>query len=109
MTLAKITKGLGTYSGRDACIRVVAYFSLFLYGYTTKILNSDEEEKNKSYFLKFLLYFYTFESLPHLAKSCQLISKAFGTTRLIMRFFDDIPAINNLISYLKRESQQKVC
>ena len=32
LLLENINEGLKTYSGRDACIRLVAYFFLFLYG-----------------------------------------------------------------------------
>ena len=100
LLLENINDGLKTYSGRDACIRFVAYFFLFLYG----LLKQVEE------FKKILFYknsFFTRNVLSPLTHSCLTISKHFSTTRLILRFFDDIPAILKFMSYLNLK-QNKV-
>ena len=64
----KVVSGVATYNGRDACIRVTAYFTLFLYG----LLKDIDTAR---------------------AQSCRILSKQFATARLIARFFDNIPAI----------------
>lgn len=102
--LVKITKGLATYSGRDACIRVTAYFFLFLYGLLIDV--HKKNYGNNSWFVENLLVVFSLEQLFHMAESCRLISKQFATTRLIMRFFDDLPALNNFYQhYLKAFSK----
>lgn len=101
--LNKLSSGLATYSGRDACIRVTAYFTLYLYG-----LLVDLEKKsygNNTPLIEYLLKVLSFEQLVHLAQSFRLISKYFGTTRLIMRFFDDIPAVNNLVKHFSSNQE----
>lgn len=109
MRIESITKGLATYSGRDSCVRITAYFTLFVFGATKLMLDeldySNDDEKSKrdhlfSYiYLSYLSAFLTVDGLKHLNYSSRLISKHFATTRLILRFFDDIPAIFNLYKH----------
>lgn len=104
--LNKISNGLATYSGRDSGIRVTAYFTLFLYGLLKDVEKSLD---NHSTLIEFLLRFLSFETLVHLSQSMRVISKYFGTTRLIMRFFDDIPAINNFYKHYNQLDTKVSC
>ena len=90
--ILNINDGLKTYAGRDACIRMVAYFFLFLYGILKQIEILSE----------YLFYEGWFESnfLTELKQSCLTISKHFSTTRLILRFFDDIPTLLKFFNFL---------
>jgi hypothetical protein len=90
-----VVNGVKTYSGRDSLIRVVAYFALFLYGVIDlAVKNLSSNEPTPFYFYIFTLI--SFESLANIGQSCRVIAKQFSTTRLITRFFDDIPAIHSL-------------
>lgn len=93
--IENVTKGLATYSGRDSVIRVTAYMTLFLFG-ITQLLVERFEKRGESTPLNLLLYLISIDSLRHVSISCRIVSKHFATTRLIMRFFDDTPAIYNL-------------
>lgn len=89
--IERILTGLASYNGRDACIRVTSYFFLFLYG-----LLADLEQKNsnkKSWLIQNLLVIFSFEKLVQMSVSFRVLAKQFATTRIIIRFFDDLPAI----------------
>lgn len=60
-------------------------------------INKDPES---SIPLKILLFFVEINSIDAFAFSCLEVSKQFAVTRLITRFFDDIPSIYNLLNYL---------
>lgn len=53
-----------------------------------------------SILLRILLFFVEIDSIDAFSISCLKVSKQFAITRLILRFFDDIPAIYNLLKYL---------
>lgn len=104
-----ISNGLKTYSGRDACIRLVSYFSLFLYGAFNLIEKNEKHLAANNIVFQFLFkHVMPIQSLPSLTKSFHTIAKQFSNTRLVMRFFDDIPAINNLVMHFKAKSDEKV-
>ena len=92
IVILNINEGLKTYAGRDACIRFVAYFFLFLCGFLEQIeiLNEYLFEGENTFISNIL---------PELIQSCLIISKHFSTTRLILRFFDDIPALLKFFNY----------
>ena len=96
--IENVAKGLATYSGRDSVIRVTAYMTLFVYGITQLLV--ERVERRESSPLHFLLYLVSIDSLKHVSVSCRIVSKHFATTRLIMRFFDDTPALYNLYKYI---------
>ena len=100
MQIKNIVDGLNTYPGRDSVIRVTAYFSLFLYGITEFFKEFLNAKSNI-----FLLSFISIDLLDNFSLSCKLISKYFATTRLILRIFDDLPAIYRLIEYWKSFSE----
>jgi hypothetical protein len=113
MTLIEnVVANLKTYSGRDSCIRVVAYFSLFLHGVFNLIDENKKTSNNNDpiassillnlFVNKFLLYIVSIESAHSLSISFKILSKQFATTRLILRFFDDIPAIYNFYVYINK-------
>jgi phosphoglycerol transferase MdoB-like AlkP superfamily enzyme len=79
MKIEQIVRGLNTYRGRDACVRSVCYLLLFLYA-TLKPLNSSNDDKRLNILLS--------------------ASKQFGQCRMILRFFEDIPAFLNLYLFL---------
>lgn len=58
------------------------------------------KNQQPSALLSFMLLFAETTSLDAFSISCLQISKQFAVTRLITRFFDDIPAIYNLLHYL---------
>ena len=120
-----VVANLKTYSGRDSCIRVVAYFSLFLHGvfnlidteHQKTLSNADTSMADQAsivnnpiassillnFFVnKILFYIVSIESAHSLSISFKILAKQFGTTRLILRFFDDIPAIYNFYMYIKK-------
>ena len=99
-----VISGLKTYSGRDACIRVIAYFGLFLYGVIDIAVKELSKEKKQDDDNGVSIYFYLFtlvsiENLIQIGKSSRVIGKQFSTTRLITRFFDDVPAVYNLVEF----------
>lgn len=71
-----LSRNLKSYSGRDACIRLVAYFSKFIYG---------------------LLQLFSLE-----VYEIKVLSSQFSNCRCIMRFFDDIPAIYSLLCFYNK-------
>jgi hypothetical protein len=119
--VANIVAGLGTYAGRDACIRVVSYFALFLYGLIKlaqvgyiKANDSDGDDdddndnhEHDSFLLQIMFQFLSIEAIVALEYSLLLISKQFALTRLINRFFDDIPAVYNLFKHLSKGNENK--
>ena len=98
--ILNINEGLKTYSGRDACIRLVAYFFLLLFGILKQLEYYEEYILDEDSFFKTLLS----DSI----KSCLTISKNFSTARLILRFFDDIPAILKFFNYLELNKNQVI-
>ncbi len=97
-----VVAGIKTYSGRDACIRVVAYFALFLYGVidlAVKHFSADDYDQDETPFYFYAFTFFSVESLVKASQSCRLIAKQFSVTRLITRFFDDIPALQSLYNF----------
>jgi hypothetical protein len=74
--LRHLSRNLKTYSGRDACIRLVAYFSKFIYG--------------------------LFQLLDMEVYEFKVLSSQFSNCRCIMRFFDDIPAIYSFICFFRK-------
>ena len=97
-----VVAGIKTYSGRDACIRVIAYFALFLYGVidlAVKHLSSDDYDEDETPFYFYVFTLVSVESLVKAGQSCRLIAKQFSVTRLITRFFDDIPALQSLYNF----------
>ena len=100
VVILNINEGLKTYAGRDACIRLIAYFFLFLYGLLVQI----------EYFGEYLFDQDSFMAnmLSDTIQSCLTISKHFSTTRLILRFLDDIPALLKFFNYLDAIKNQ-VC
>lgn len=107
MQTENVINGLKTYSGRDACIRVIAYFGMFMYGvldlavkhFKSNAADENDRDDDSTPFYFYLFTFISIENLVHLAASCRVISKQFSTTRLITRFFDDIPAVYNLVEF----------
>lgn len=98
-----VVEGLKTYSGRDACIRVIAYLGLFLYGVidlAVKHLSSKEHKDEETPYYFYLFTLVSIEQLIEIGKSCRVIQKQFATTRLVTRFFDDIPAIFSLFDFM---------
>ena len=97
-----VVAGIKTYSGRDACIRVVAYFALFLYGVidlAVKHFKSDDYDEDDIPIYFILFTFFPVESLARWGASCRVIAKQFSVTRLVTRFFDDIPAMQSLSNF----------
>lgn len=102
LKMNQIVAGLGTFVGRDSCIRVTSYFALFLYGILTEFdLNALRKD---SILVQYIFLLIKFESIDSIASSCLVISKQFAVTRLITRFFDDVPAIYNLYKHFKIRS-----
>jgi hypothetical protein len=102
--LHKVSRGVNTYAGRDACIRVTCYFLLFVYGLLKDIdpkvpLRANKIDQFRAFVVEYLLYFVAIESVPSLARTCMVLSKQFATARLIARFFDNIPAVLNFYKH----------
>jgi hypothetical protein len=72
----QIVRGLNTYRGRDASVRVICFINLFLHG----ILNHIKQ-------------------MSHLSDAFLNVSKQFANCRVIMRCFDDLSAILNFIEF----------
>jgi hypothetical protein len=110
-----VVRGLSTYAGRDAMIRVTCYFFLFLFGILKDIdhtadldnLRQRSGDGFRIFIVENMLYFVALESLPHLAHASLAISRHFATARLIARFFDNIPAIFNLYTHMTRRNGVK--
>jgi hypothetical protein len=103
MTIAENTiKGLNTYSGRDACIRVACYVCLFLHGILDLTLKRVFTAET-SILIAFLIEYLDTSAISHWSDSFRTLSKHFATTRLILRLFDDLPAIFNLLKCLKSQ------
>ena len=76
--ITQIVAGLNKYDGRDACIKFLYYISLFIHGLIiTTNLNGAE----------------TFLTLSKQSANCGIV----------LRFFEDLPAIYNLFSYLNKK------
>lgn len=83
--LRQIVRGLNTYRGRDASVRIICFINLFLHG----ILNYSQQTSN-------------------LSDAFLNASKQFANCRVIMRFFDDLTAILNFIEfYYSKKSEKK--
>lgn len=105
--IEKILAGLATYNGRDACIRVTSYFFLFLYG-----LLSDLEQNSlykKSWLIQNLLVIFSLEKLVKMSASFRVLAKQFATTRIIIRFFDDLPAIYQFYKHFVKAFRSGTC
>jgi hypothetical protein len=74
--IIELSNRLNTYYGRDTSLRLIQYLTLLIHG-VLEIVNY--KTNNSSPFL-----------------SC---AKQFSNCRLIMRFFDDLPAITKLYNY----------
>jgi hypothetical protein len=109
--LHRVSRGVNTYAGRDACIRVTCYFFLFVYGLLRDIDSNtpphvDKHGQFRALLVEYLLYFVAIESLPGLAHASMVLSKQFATARLIARFFDNIPAALNFYKHFRQHSKE---
>lgn len=95
--IESILNGLASYNGRDSCIRVTSYFFLFLHGLLADL--DEKNSKNNSWLVQNLLLFYSIEKLIQMSGSFRVLAKQFATTRIIVRFFDDLPAIHQLYKH----------
>jgi hypothetical protein len=77
--LGQIVFGLNTYHGRDACIKFLAYFSLFIYGTILKDFDNKNAYKMADPFLS--------------------LSKQFSNCRIVLRFLEDLPAFYNIYKF----------
>ena len=84
--LESVSKNLGTYNGRDSVIRFVAYFSVLVSELIRMVFG---------------------ENARTIYEAIHTLGKQFSNCRLIMRFFDDLPAIYALVKYLKSDNKVK--
>ena len=77
--ISQLVTGLNSYHGRDACLKFICYMSLFINGLIIIINNED--------------YF-------HAANAFKILSRQSSNCRIVLRFFEDLPAIYNLFTYL---------
>lgn len=82
--LEKLSRNLGTYNGRDSVIRFVAYFSVLV----SELIRMVFGKKARGIY-----------------EAIHTLGKQFSNCRVIMRFFDDLPAICALVKYWKSDNK----
>lgn len=102
MTLPYLHEYFRIHARRDAFIRLICFFSLFLYG----LLSFLEENKESSISYDFLLVLFTNENLKSIIQAMLVISRQLGLVRLITRILDFPTNLHNLINNFN--SKEKV-
>ena len=90
---------------RDAFIRFICFFALFLYG----LLKFFDEDRENSETYKFLLTLFSNDTLHSIMHAMLVISQQFDLVRLVTRIFDFPTNLHNLVNnFTSKEKVRKI-
>jgi hypothetical protein len=101
--LQTICENFSTLLGKDAILRLIVACSILLEGSFS--LAADSALQNVPHHVQLLRVYFSLETMAYVTRASHVIAKSFGTSRLCLRFTEDIPAIYALWKYFSRQAK----
>ncbi len=99
----KICQNFSTLDGKDAILRLIVSSAILLEGLFS--LADDVLLSEVPYHIQVFRFIFSPETVLYVRRASKVIAKSFSTSRLCLRFTEDIPAMYKLYKYLFNQSK----